>query len=185
MNYGYARISTITQSLHSQEQALSRSGCDEIYHDVASGAKAKRTGLTALERKLRPNDTITVVSLDRLGRSLPDLINRISAYSDMQVRFVSLKESIDTSTPAGKLMLHIFAALAEFERERIRERTAAGLKAARARGRVGGRPRVITDDMLKRAIELKEDKSLSIPQIARLLGVGKSTLYRALDEKRL
>jgi len=140
MLVGYARVSTADQYLRMQEDALRSTGCEEIYHDIASGAKTARPGLFEALSHLRSGDTLVVWKLDRLGRSLAHLIQTVKELSDKKIGFKSLQENIDTTTSGGQLIFHIFGALAEFERELIRERTQAGLKAARVRGRLGGRP---------------------------------------------
>ena len=136
---GYARVSTPEQSLHLQTDALKKAGCEKIFTDVASGAKSARPGLKDALDYVRKGDRLVVWKLDRLGRSLPDLIQRVQQLEDKEIGFKSLQEQIDTTTSSGKLTFHLFSALAEFERDIIRERTQAGLKAARSRGRVGGR----------------------------------------------
>jgi len=143
-----------------------------------SGAKAERPGLTKALAFLRAGDTLVVWRLDRLGRSLKDLIVRMEELSQRNIGFKSLHESIDTTSPAGKLQFHIFSALAEFERDLIRERTMAGLHAARARGRVGGRKRSLTKDQVKMAAQLMKNKEVSIREICQTLKVGRTTLYR-------
>jgi DNA invertase Pin-like site-specific DNA recombinase len=135
MLIGYARVSTLDQHLHLQEDALKKAGCERIFTDTASGAKSERPGLSQVLDALRSGDTLVVWKLDRLGRSLKHLVETVQALSEKEVGFRSLQESIDTTTSGGKLIFHIFAALAEFERDIIRERTNAGLAAARARGR--------------------------------------------------
>src|ERR671917_1025350 len=141
MQIGYARVSTEEQTLNLQLDALKAAGCEQIFTDRVSGARAERPGLTNALGHLRDGDTLVVWRLDRLGRSLPHLIETVTALAARGVGFKSLTESIDTTSSGGKLIFHIFGALAEFERDLIRERTHAGLTAARARGKVGGRPR--------------------------------------------
>ena len=143
MLIGYARVSTTDQTLDLQKDALQKAGCDRIFTDTASGAKAERTGLDEALSYVRPGDTLVVWRLDRLGRSLRHLIETITALDNRKIGFKSTTESIDTTTSGGKLIFHIFGALAEFERDIIRERTQAGLTAARARGRKGGRPKAL------------------------------------------
>src|SRR5437868_5612677 len=143
MQIGYARISTGEQTLDLQLDALKAAGCDKVFTDTASGAKTERPGLSDALSHVRPGDVLVVWRLDRLGRSLRDLIDRLLELDQRGVGFKSLTESIDTTTPGGKLIFHIFGALAEFERDLIRERTNAGLAAARARGRLGGRKRAL------------------------------------------
>src|ERR671919_880794 len=142
---GYARVSTTEQHLHLQQDALSAAGCLKIYTDTISGATKERKGLTEALHYVRAGDTLVVWRLDRLGRSLKDLIERITDLHSRNIGFKSLTENIDTTTSGGKLIFHIFGALAEFERDIMRERTLAGLAAARARGRKGGRPRNLDD----------------------------------------
>lgn len=141
MHIGYARVSTTDQHLDLQTDALHAAGCERLYTDTVSGAKVDRPGLTAALDACRPGDTLVVWKLDRLGRSLPHLVETVRDLIARGVGFQSLQESIDTTTSGGKLVFHIFASLAEFERDLIRERTNAGLSAARARGRKGGRPK--------------------------------------------
>src|ERR1044072_6883332 len=140
---GYARVSTADQTLDLQEDARKKAGCERVFTDVASGAKDERAGLTEALAFLRPGDTLVVWKLDRLGRSLKQPIENGTALRARSVGFPSLQESIDTTTSGGKLIFHVFGALAEFERDLIRERTRAGLQAARARGRQGGRARAL------------------------------------------
>src|SRR5512144_550949 len=144
MLIGYARVSTTDQTLDLQKDALEKAGCSKIFTDTASGAKAERIGLDEALNYVRSGDTLVVWKLDRLGRSLPHLIETITGLNNRGVGFKSITEAIDTTTSGGKLIFHIFGALAEFERDIIRERTQAGLTAARARGRKGGRPRALT-----------------------------------------
>src|SRR5687767_7427728 len=145
MQLGYARVSTDEQTLDLQRDALTAAGCTRLFTDTASGAKAERPGLTEALDHLRAGDTLVVWRLDRLGRSLGHLIETIRGLEQRGIGFKSLTESIDTTTSGGTLIFHIFGALAEFERELIRERTHAGLAAARARGRRGGRPKALGD----------------------------------------
>src|SRR3954467_5036994 len=140
MLVGYARVSTTDQTLELQHDALTKAGCTKIFTDTASGAQTEREGLTEAISYVRAGDTLVVWKLDRLGRSLKDLITRIRELNDRKIGFRSITENIDTTTSGGKLIFHIFGALAEFERDIIRERTNAGLEAARARGKLGGRP---------------------------------------------
>jgi DNA invertase Pin-like site-specific DNA recombinase len=177
---GYARVSTDDQNPDLQLDALRDAGCIKVFVDTASGALDQRPELARALDQLRPGDTMVVWKLDRLGRSLRDLIETIRALEEQQVAFRSLQESIDTSTPGGRLVFHLFGALAEFERELIRERTRAGLAAARARGRKGGRPRSLTPERLEVARDLYERRKHPISVIAATVGVSRSTLYRAL-----
>src|SRR5437763_7534798 len=151
MLVGYARVSTGDQNLDLQKDALRKAGCEKLFTDVASGAQDDRAGLAEAIAFLRPGDTLVVWKLDRLGRSLRHLIETITALQARKVGFRSLQESIDTTTSGGELIFHVFGALAEFERDLIRERTRAGLQAARARGRQGGRPRALDATKLAQA----------------------------------
>ena len=179
MLIGYARVSTGEQTLDLQVDALKKAGCEHTLTDTASGAKADRPGLAKALEQLRDADTLVVWRLDRLGRSLRHLIDTLTDLDKRGIGFRSLTENIDTTTPGGKLIFHIFGALAEFERDLIRERTNAGLAAARARGRTGGRPKAFpTAAQLAMAKTLFADKKRSIPDICMTLGVSRSTLYR-------
>ncbi len=178
MRIGYARVSTGEQHLDLQVDALYHAGCERIFTDEVSGAKADRPGLGAALSFIRSGDTLVVWRLDRLGRSLKDLVHRMEELSQREVGFQSLNESIDTTSSVGKFQFHIFSALAEFERELIRERTMAGLRAARARGRKGGRPRSMTTEKVKIASRLMQDPMVSVPEVCRTVGVSRSTLYR-------
>jgi DNA invertase Pin-like site-specific DNA recombinase len=181
MHIGYARVSTGEQTLDLQRDALTAAGCDRICSDTASGARAERPGLTEALGHLRAGDTLVVWRLDRLGRSLRHLIETVMALEQRGVGFKSLSEAIDTTSPNGKLIFHIFGALAEFERELIRERTRAGLTAARARGRTGGRPKALGDPQrLALARALYANKQTPIETICRTLKVSRATLYRYL-----
>jgi DNA invertase Pin-like site-specific DNA recombinase len=178
MLIGYARVSTHDQTLHLQKDALEKAGTSKIFTDTASGAKAERKGLQEALSYLRSGDTLVVWRLDRLGRSLRDLIATISLLEQRHIGFKSLTEQIDTTTSGGKLIFHIFGALAEFERNLIRERTQAGLLAARARGRRGGRPKALTDKQVSIAKALYTDAKTAIPEICRTLKISKATFYR-------
>jgi len=170
MLVGYARISTTDQTLNLQHDALTKAGCTKIFTDTASGAQTERQGLTEALTYVRAGDTLVVWKLDRLGRSLKDLISRISELNDRKIGFKSLTENIDTTTSGGKLIFHIFGALAEFERDIIRERTNAGLEAARKRGKLGGRPKALSLEKIKLARKLYADKSTSVAEHAKCLG---------------
>jgi DNA invertase Pin-like site-specific DNA recombinase len=163
-----------------QKDALAKAGCQETFVDVASGAKTARTGLDQAIKYLRRGDTLVVWRLDRLGRSLRHLVDIVASLQDRGVGFRSLQESIDTQTASGKLFLHVFGALAEFERELVKERTLAGLKAAADRGRKGGRPRLMDAGKIQLAKTLHKEKSITVLEICRTLGVSKGTLYRSL-----
>ncbi|MDR0274044.1 MAG: recombinase family protein [Burkholderiaceae bacterium] len=182
---GYARVSTPEQDLTMQVKALNGAGCVRIFEDVASGAKADRPGLDAALAYLRPGDTLAVWKIDRLGRSLAHLVEVVESLQANEIGFRSLTDTgIDTTTPSGKLIFHIFAALAAFERELIRERTKAALAVAKARGRRGGRKVTVTADVLDRAMRLIVHKGLTVPQAASVLKVGRSTLYRAWQAQK-
>jgi DNA invertase Pin-like site-specific DNA recombinase len=179
MLIGYARVSTIDQTLALQQDALEKAGCTKIFTDTISGAKAERPGLEQALAYVRPGDTLVVWRLDRLGRSLKHLIETITTLHDRQIGFKSITENIDTTTSGGKLIFHIFGALAEFERDIIKERTQAGLNAARARGRTGGRPKKLTTNQkIAMAQALYNDKSNSIEDICHTLKISRPTLYR-------
>jgi DNA invertase Pin-like site-specific DNA recombinase len=178
MRVGYARVSTGEQNLDLQLDALKKAGCEQIYHDEMSGAKAERPGLSEALKFIRPGDTLVVWRLDRLGRSLKDLIERVAELRGRDIDLLSLHEQIDTTTSAGKLQFHIFSALAEFERDLIRERTMAGLRAARARGKKGGRKFRLTSEEARMAASLIKDKTHKIKDICKRLGISTATLYR-------
>jgi DNA invertase Pin-like site-specific DNA recombinase len=181
MEIGYARVSTGEQTLDLQLDALTKAGCDKVYTETASGAKAERQVLEEVLGYLRPGDTLVVWRLDRLGRSLRHLIEVVAQLAERGIGFKSLTEQIDTTTPGGKLIFHVFGALAEFERDLIRERTHAGLAAARARGRLGGRPRKLADaKQLELARALYQDGQMDIATICQTLGISRATLYRYL-----
>lgn len=177
---GYARVSTDDQKLDLQTDALKTAGCEKIFTDIISGAKAKRPGLEQALDFVRKGDTLVVWKLDRLGRSLKHLIETVNELNARGIGFKSLQEGMDTSSAGGRLIFHVFGALAEFEREIICERTQAGLKAARARGRLGGRPKAMDEETLRLASALMRDPAISIKDICKQLGVSRSTLYRYL-----
>lgn len=186
MKIGYARVSTKEQSLDLQKDALTKNGCKRIFSEQISGAKSDRPKLQAMIQQLREGDIIVVWKLDRLGRSLRDLVNLISKFQDMGVGFQSLQDNIDTTTPAGKLTFHLFAALAEFERDIISTRTKAGLEAARVRGRKGGRPKGLSkkaQDKARLAESLYREQERSISEICYHLDISKPTLYRYLRSR--
>lgn len=188
MKIGYARVSTKDQNLNLQKDALEKAGCKNIYSEQVSGAKIERKQLNELIKQVRKGDIIVVWKLDRLGRSLRDLVNLISQFQEMEVGFKSLQDSIDTTTPAGKLTFHLFAALAEFERDIISERTKAGLESARARGRKGGRPKGLSKQAQNKsrlAESLYQEKELSIKEICDYLSISKPTLYRYLRHRNV
>ena len=181
--FGYARVSTADQNTQLQIDALRNAGCARIFVDTASGS-AERPQLAHMLELLRAGDTVVVWRLDRLGRSLRDLLAQVEYLSENDIGLRSLRETIDTTTPGGRLVLHVFASLAEFERDLIRERTNAGLSAARARGRVGGRPRSLTPAQEQVAHTMYDQGSLTVDEIGSALGVGRSTVYRALHRAR-
>jgi DNA invertase Pin-like site-specific DNA recombinase len=180
MLIGYARVSTTDQTLDLQKDALEKAGCTKIFTDTASGAKAERIGLDEALDYARAGDTLVVWRLDRLGRSLRHLIETITGLANRGIGFKSITESIDTTTSGGKLVFHIFGALAEFERDIIRERTQAGLNAARARGRKGGRPKALTPKKVQQAQTLYDAKNHTIDEICKTLNISRATFYRYL-----
>ena len=181
MLIGYARVSTQDQTLNLQNDALEKAGCSKIFTDTISGAKTDRVGLEQALGYVRPGDTLVVWRLDRLGRSLKHLIETITALHERGIGFKSITENIDTTTSGGKLVFHIFGALAEFERDIIRERTQAGLQAARTRGKKGGRPKALKDKKIAMAQALYNDKNNSIAEICKTLNISRSTLYRYIE----
>jgi DNA invertase Pin-like site-specific DNA recombinase len=183
---GYARVSTKEQSFDLQLDALRKAGCKKIYQETVSGAKAARLQLDLMLDNLRAGDVLVIWKLDRLGRSLRHLVELVHGLMEKGVGLKSLNDPIDTTTPQGRLSFNLFASLAEFERDLIRERTQAGLSAARARGRRGGRPRGLPSsaEVTARAAEtLYTERKLSVRQIANRLGISKSTLYAYLRHR--
>ncbi len=178
MKIGYARVSTTDQNLNLQTDALERAGCEKIFTDMASGSIDTRRGLIDAIEFCRSGDSLMVWKLDRLGRSLRHLIDMVNKLQSKGVEFVSLQESVDTTTSGGKLVFHVFGALAEFEREMIRERTRAGLRAARARGKSPGRPKKLSNQQINIAKKLMGDRETNIMEIIKTMNVSKSTLYR-------
>jgi DNA invertase Pin-like site-specific DNA recombinase len=180
---GYARVSTSEQDLELQRRALAETGCEEVFEDIVSGVRTKRPGLDGCLNALEPGDVLVVWRLDRLGRSMPHLVQTVASLKERDIGFRSLGDgAIDTTTASGELIFHIFAALAQFERELIRERTRAGLSAARARGRKGGRkPVTASDPKVKMAKALHQDKTTTIDEICSTLGVSRATFYRYLN----
>jgi len=182
MIFGYARVSTSDQQLHLQTDALQAYGCVEVAQENVLSVK-ERPALQHHLTRLRPSDTLVVWKLDRLGRSLKDLVTLVTGFQDKGIYFVSLQDHLDTTTAQGRLMFNLFASLAEFERDIIRERTKAGLTAARARGRQGGRPKGLSKEAVSKArsaktLYLQQDKTVT--EIGQLLGVGRATIYRYL-----
>ncbi len=178
MKIGYARVSTQEQNLDLQIDALTAHGCEKIYQEHKSGKNTERPELESCLKALRAGDLLCVNKLDRLGRNLADLIRIVSDLEKQGIGFVSLSENIDTSTPSGVLTLHIFSALSEYERSLIRERTNAGISAARDRGRIGGRPSKLTGKNLAMAKDLMANKDNDVSEIAKKFGVSRATLYR-------
>ena len=178
---GYARVSTLEQNAALQHDALNAAGCWRVFTDRVSGVTEGRPELTRALEQLRDGDTLVVWRLDRLGRSLRHLIDVVTGLAADGVGFRSVTEAIDTTTPGGRLIFHVFGALAQFERELVRERTLAGLKAARARGRMGGRKPLMTPDKTTTARRMYEQQELTVEQIARAVGVSRSTIYRTLN----
>ena len=175
--FGYARVSTEQQNLDRQLDMLTQYGVDHIFNEKMTGTKRDRPELNKLLDRLMAGDTVVVESLSRLGRSTKDLIELVELFEKKQVHLVSLKEQIDTSTPAGKLLFTLMSAIAQFERDVIAERTREGLNAARARGRIGGRPRT-NQQKVRQAVKLYQTGQYSVREIEELTGVKKSTLYR-------
>jgi DNA invertase Pin-like site-specific DNA recombinase len=178
MRIGYARVSTDDQTLDLQRDALKKAKCRQIYQEQASGKNTARPQLEACLKSLREGDTLIVWRLDRLGRSLGDLIRLTQDFKTRGVSFASLTEQIDTRSPTGQLVFHVFGALAEFERHLIRERTLAGLKSARARGRRGGRPRKLSPKDLKTVRAMLKSGDIPVSTVAAQFRVARSTLYR-------
>lgn len=179
---GYARVSTADQELAPQLDVLRARGCEPIYSEHASGKHADRPELAQAMKALRAGDTLVVWRLDRLGRSLPDLIATVNELAGRGVAFESVTEAIDTTTASGKLVFNIFASLADFERHLIGERTRAGLAAGRARGRMGGRPPALTSRQLREARLLLTDPEATVTAVAERYGVSRTTLYKGLRE---
>jgi len=182
---GYARVSTNDQDLNLQIDSLKKAGCKDeyIFTDMISGAKSSRPGLDNCLKQLKPGDTLIVWRLDRLGRSMSHLVNLIESLLEKNIGFKSIQDgAIDTTTASGELMFNIFSALAQFERRLIQERTNAGLDAARARGRLGGRPKKsASDPKVRMAQEMNKNKSLSIKEICDSLGISRATFYRYIS----
>ena len=183
MFIGYARVSTDDQNLDLQKDELNKAECGIIFEDFQSGAKSEREGLKSALDYARKGDVLIVWRLDRLSRSLKDLIEMVSLLESRGIGLKSLHESIDTSSSSGKLIFHMFGALAEFERNLIRERTQAGLKAARARGRCGGRPKALNKDKRTLSVRLYHEKEHTIKQICHMMNISKPTLYSYINEK--
>ncbi|HAT1916288.1 recombinase family protein [Legionella santicrucis] len=188
MKIGYARVSTKEQSLSMQVDALKKAGCDQIHEEIASGAKTARPVLDEVVRNLREGDTLVIWKLDRLGRNLAHLIHLTTKLIEKKVGLISLNDPIDTTTAQGRLVFGIFASLAEFERELIRERTQAGLKSARARGRKGGRPKGMSKSAMEKAAiaeALYKNGTIPVKKIAEQLDISKTTLYLYLRSRNV
>ena len=184
MKIGYARVSTADQHLRMQEDALKQAGCEMIYHDVASGAKTARAGLEDALSHLRASDTLVVWKLDRLGRSLRHLVETIQALHEKNIGFQSVQENIDTTTTGGKLIFHIFSALAEFERDLIRDRTKAGLKAARIRGKKGGRPSILSRGEITKMVSYYQAGKNTVDEICKIFSISRSCFYTYLRKEK-
>lgn len=184
MIVGYARVSTDDQKMDLQLDDLKKAGCSKIYSEVASGAKTDRKELAAALNMLREGDMLIVWRLDRLGRSMQHLINTVKTLESNGIGFKSLQDNIDTSTASGKFMFHLFSALADFERELIRERSNAGLRAARARGRIGGQPRKLTDVKRQKLYDLYDSNTNEIKDIAKIMGISRTSVYNYLAERK-
>jgi len=182
MLIGYARVSTDDQNLDLQNDALSAAGCQRIYRDKASGARADRPGLKRAFDEIRAGDTLVVWRLDRLGRSLKNLIARAEELEQRGAGLKSLHEAIDTNSSGGRLVFHMFGALAEFEKNLVRERTQAGIEAARSRGRLGGRRKILDAAQRRHVVELYRSRKHTIKEICRLMGISKPTLYAYVSE---
>ena len=181
---GYARVSTTDQHLSLQLDALNQAYCDAVFKETASGSLKDRPELRKAIASLKTGDTLVVWKLDRLARSLSQLIDTIDELNQIGCGFKSITESIDTTTAGGRLIFHIFGALAEFERNIIRERTIAGLQAARARGRTGGRPKALGEERMSAVVALLADGKLSVQQIAESVGVSPATIYKHIPRPR-
>ena len=179
MIIGYARVSTNDQNLDAQTDALQAASAERIFADKVSGSKRDRPELGKLLDQLRPGDVVVVAKYDRLARSLRDLLDLVEAIKDRGAGFRSLAEDIDTTTPAGRLVFHVFASIAQFERARIAERTKEGLQAAKARGRVGGRPPALTAAQKAEVRRMRDEEQRAISEIARLFKVSERTVRRA------
>lgn len=181
MKIGYARVSTEDQRLDRQEDALMAVGCEKVFLEKASGAKTSRPELERMLEMLREGDQVVVVKLDRISRSTKHLIELSELFDSKSVDFISLGDSIDTSTPMGRFFFRVMASIAELERDMIAERTKDGLKAARARGHMGGRPKV-SDEAISKAIRMHKSGSFTVKEIIEATGISRSTLYRNLRQ---
>ena len=184
MLIGYARVSTFEQNLELQIDALNLAGCEQIFVDKVSSTKENRQQLIEMEKILRKGDVVVVWKLDRIGRSVKNLVEIINDYNEKGINFKTLTQPIDTTTTDGKLMFHILAAFAEFERDMIKERTLAGMHAARARGIKGGRPQKLNPEQKALLLKMHEDRTISIKTICDTLKIAKPTLYKILREEK-
>lgn len=184
MKFGYARVSTPEQSLENQIANLEKADCEKIFSDVVTGSKSARPGFLQLQTHLRPGDIVTLTSLDRLGRTSRLLLSLLEEWEKENIHIHVLSLDMDTSTSAGKLMYSIMAAMAEAERNLIRERTLKGLEGARARGRKGGRPQKLTQKQIDRMIQIYNEKRLSLKEIGLMYGIGKVTIYNYIKRAR-
>ncbi|MEZ4536976.1 MAG: recombinase family protein [Cyanobacteriota/Melainabacteria group bacterium] len=182
MKIGYARVSSDDQNLALQLDALRKSGCKRVFEDTRSGATADRPGLIEMLATAKKGDVVVVWRLDRLGRSLQDLLKLSSHLEKAEVGLISLQENLGTTTSGGKLLFHFLGAMAEFEANLIRERTAAGLAAAKARGRVGGRPKLLDAKQRKAMIKLHKSGEYSVSEICRMMNISRPTFYNYLEE---
>lgn len=180
--YGYARVSKVQQDLIRQLDMLKEYNCNEILTEKMSGVKSDRPQLERLKDKIRPGDIIVIESFSRLGRSTRDLIDLVEYFENKGVKLISIKEKFDTTTPQGKLMLTVFQAFSQFERDLIVQRTKEGLESARARGRKGGRPKV-KDKNINKALKLYNSKEYSISEIVEMSGISQATLYRYINKQ--
>ena len=184
MLIGYARVSTDDQNLSLQQDALRDAGCERIFEDRLSGARSNRPGLSEALEYARAGDVLVVWRLDRLSRSLKDLIEVVGRLETLDIGLKSLHESVDTSSSTGRLVFHLFGALAEFERNLIRERTRAGLQAARARGRKGGRPKALDPGRQELAVRLYDERQYTVNRICEMMNISKPTLYKYVESAR-
>ena len=182
--YGYARVSTRQQELDRQLDLLKDYNCNEILTEKMSGTKSDRPELNRLKDKLRPGDVVVVESFSRLGRSTKDLIDLVNYFEEINVKLISIKEKFDMSTPQGKLMMTVFQAFSQFERDLIVQRTKEGLKSARARGRKGGRPQV-NEKEIRKAVNLYNTEQYSVKEIVEMTGISRATLYRYIEKEQL
>ena len=184
MKIGYARVSTTDQHLESQIEALTKEGCEKIFQEKSSGSSRDREELKQALSILREGDTFVVTKLDRLGRTVKQLVDLIDDFQKQKVQFKSINDAIDTTTANGRFFFHIMSGFAELERELIRERTQVGLTSARSRGRLGGRPNVHTTDKKDRVYQMVMENNQTVSEIAEALNISRSTIYRYIDKKR-